>query len=317
MTTRARTALGRIFKNPLSTNPMLSVGLLTWLVILLSVQSCSNTEEYGEDRVTNINYYCPDVPKHVVCKNGTVADNNSSCCDNTTTTDNSTTSDNSTTADNSTEDNSSSSVAVITTNYFLYNFTGWGAGKMYYGKYTASKDNWYIDANFKIQKGCMPATMTMDNGSQGPHYETAHYWSRLSRNSEPPYAQCYKAWMTDNATDCYGQSLCLSRGKTQFKRTMMVGQGIKFGTWTGPHEKWVPGHQADNDSLIGENITCGTYPNGQCNTNYGPMALMDNHTGQVLDNGSFNGVTFPLGAVGESATHVCTYDNGSSCAYSD
>lgn len=320
MTTRPRTALGRIFKNPLSTNPMLNVGLLTWLVILLSAQSCSNTEEYGDDTVTNINYYCPDVPKHVVCKNGTVADNNSSCCDtttdnSTTTTDNSTTSDNSTTTDNSTEDNSS--VAVITTNYFLYNFTGWGAGKMYWGKYTASKDNWYIDTNSKIQKGCMPATMTMDNGSQGPHYETAHYWSRLSRNSEPPYARCYKAWMTDNATGCFGQANCINIGKTQFKRTMMVGQSIKFDGWTGPQERWGPGHQADNDSLIGESMTCASYPNGMCTTAYSTMALMDNHTGQVLDNGSFNGSTFPLGAVGESATHVCTYDNGSSCAYSD
>ena len=280
----------------ISIGPTLNVGLLVMMVFLSSVLACSKEKEEGDPKTLNYSHYCPDVPAGVTCPSGSG--------DNTTTT---------------------TPNGSIVTNQFLYGTTtSYGAGKMYWGLYKASKDYWYIDPNNKIQKGCMPTTLSYDNGTTFPHYSTAHYWSsQLSRNSEPPYARCYKAWMTDNATWC-GFDSCQNansgQGKLQFKRTMMVGQNIKEGTscsFCGPFEKWGPGHQADNDSLIGTSFQCAAYPDGQCSQSYSSTSLMDNHTGKVLDNGTFDGAIFPLGAVRYGLTHVCTRDNGSSCAYVD
>ena len=275
---------------------MLNVGLLVMLVLWSSVLACSKEKDEGDPKSLSYNYYCPNVPAGVTCPSGSG--------DNTTTT--------------------TTSSAV---NKFEYNISDWGASRMYWGEYRASNDYWYIDPNGKIRKGCMPATLSYDNGTTFPHYSTAHYWSgsggTLGRNSEPPYARCYKAWMTDNATNCSWNSCQTANsgeGKKQFKRTMMVGQTMKEGTscsFCGPFEQWGPGHQADNDSLIGTSFACASYPDGQCSKSYSSMALMDNHTGKVLDNGTFDGAIFPLGAHKFSLTHVCTLDNGSSCAYVD
>ena len=292
MTTR-RTQVGSR-KWSIRIRPTLNVGLLVMLVLWSSVLACSKVKDEGDPKSLSFNHYCPDVPAGVTCPGG------------------------------STDNTSTSSGAV---NKFEYNVSDWGASRMYWGEYRASKDYWYIDPDGKIQKGCMPETLSYDNGTTFPHYSTAHYWSgndgNLGRNSEPPYARCYKAWMTDNATDCSWNSCQTANsgaGKLQFKRTMMVGQTMKEGTscsFCGPYEKWGPGHQADNDSLIGTSFACASYPDGQCSRAFSSTALMDNHTGKVLDNGTFDGAIFPLGAVKFSLTHVCTLDNGSSCAYVD
>ena len=77
------------------------------------------------------------------------------------------------------------------------------------GADTTREGYWYVDINNKIQKGCLPDSQTRTSDSrQENHYSSAVYWnSPIGRNSEPPYAKCYRAWKTDNATSCYRHKL--------------------------------------------------------------------------------------------------------------
>ena len=272
---------------------MLNVGLLVMLVLWSSVLACSKVKDEGDPKSLSYDYYCPNVPAGVKCP-----------------------------SDNGSTDNTTTTTGTVMREYFDLSESESGSSsvqssKMYWGRYYPSEDYWYVDINNKVRKGCLPDNQTRTSDSRTEnHYSSAHYWnSPISRNSEPPYAKCYRAWKTDNATSCYGQSLCLERGKTEFKRTMMIGEGI---TWTGafkPFAYWGPGHQ-DNDSRIGASFECGTYPNGQCNQQYYTTYFQDNHTGKVLDNGSYDGHEVPPN-IWSNVTHVCTKEDGSSCAYVD
>ena len=275
------------------TRPMLNVGLLVMLVLWSSVLACSKVKEEGDPKSLSYNHYCPDVPAGVTCPSGSG--------DNTTTT---------------------TPTGRVVTEYFdldtsISGSTSVQSSKMYWGRYYPSEGYWYVDINNKIQKGCLPDSQTRSSDSrQENHYSSAHYWSSpIGRNSEPPYAKCYRAWKTDNATSCYGQQTCIDRGKTEFKRTMMIGQGINWSGTFSPFAYWGPGHQ-DNDSNIGSSFACGTYPNGQCNQQYFTNYFQDNHTGKVLDNGSYDGHEVPPN-IWSNVTHVCTKEDGSSCAYVD
>ena len=140
----------------ISIGPTLNVGLLVMMVFLSSVLACSKEKEEGDPKTLNYSHYCPDVPAGVSCPSGS--------------------------GDNSTTSTPNGS---IVTNQFLYGTTtSYGAGKMYWGLYKASKDYWYIDPNNKIRKGCMPTTLSYDNGTTFPHYSLS-----LIHISEPtrPY----------------------------------------------------------------------------------------------------------------------------------
>ena len=263
------------------------------LVFLSSVLACSKVKDEEDPKTLSYDHYCPDVPAGVTCPSGSG--------DNTTTT---------------------TPTGRVVTEYFdldtsISGSTSVQSSKMYWGRYYPSEGYWYVDINNKIQKGCLPDSQTRSSDSrQENHYSSAHYWSSpIGRNSEPPYAKCYRAWKTDNATSCYGQQTCIDRGKTEFKRTMMIGEGIDFMGAFKPFAKWGPGHQ-DNDSNVGSAFTCGTYPNGQCSQQYYTAYFLDNHTGKILDNGSYDGQEVPP-QIWSNVTHVCTLDNGSSCAYVD
>ena len=278
------------------------------MVFLSSVLACSSDKTEGDPKSLSYDYYCPDVPAGVICP--THDDDTDD-----TTTDNSTT-DNST--DNSTTDNSTdnTTTSIVVSEYFDLDTSISGSSsvqgsKMYWGRWYPSEGYWYLDNDYLIRQGCLPETQ-----GGNAHYSTAHYWSSpINRNSEPPYARCYRAWKTDNATSCYGQTNCLNTGKTVFKRTMMIGQGTDWTGSNGPFAKWGPGHQ-DNVSLVGQSFACGSYPNGQCSTQYYTTYFQDNHTGKILDNGTYDGQEVPPN-IWSNVPHVCTLDNGSSCAYVD
>ena len=157
--------------------PTLNVGLLVMLVLWSSVLACSRPEEHGDPKTLSYDYYCPNVPAGVVCPSGSG--------DNTTTT----------------------PTGRVLTEYFDLSeaesrSTHVQSSKMYWGRYYPSEDYWYVEIIDKIRKGCLPdnQTRTSDSRSEN-HYTSAHYWnSPISRNSEPPYAKCYRAWKTENAT---------------------------------------------------------------------------------------------------------------------
>ena len=271
----------------ISIGPTLNVGLLVMMVFLSSVLACSKVKEEGDPKSLSYNHYCPDVPAGVKCP-----------------------------SDNGSTDNTTTTTGTVMREYFDLSTAEAGSSsvqgsKMYWGRWYPSEGYWYLDNDNLIRQGCLPET-------QGgvAHYNTAHYWGyNIKRNSEPPYARCYRAWKTDNATSCYGFTTCLSRGKTVFKRTMMIGQGTNHSGNNLPFAKWGPGHQ-DNVSLVGTSFQCGTYPNGQCSQQYFTTYFQDNHTGKVLDNGSYDGHEVPPN-IWSNVTHVCTKEDGSSCAYVD
>jgi len=271
----------------ISIGPTLNVGLLVMMVFLSSVLACSKVKEEGDPKSLSYDYYCPDVPTGVKCP-----------------------------SDNGTTDNTTTTTGTVMREYFDLSesesrSSSVQSSKMYWGRYYPSEGYWYLDKDDKIRQGCLP-----DSQGGVAHYNTAHYWnSPIGRNSEPPYAKCYRAWKTDNATSCYGQQTCIDRGKTVFKRTMMIGQGTDFMGNNRPFAKWGPGHQ-DNVSLVGTSFACGTYPNGQCSQQYYTPYFQDNHTGKVLDNGSYDGHEVPP-QIWSNVTHVCTKEDGSSCAYVD
>jgi len=263
------------------------------LVFLSSVLACSKVKDEGDPKTLSYDHYCPDVPAGVTCPSGSG--------DNTTTT---------------------PTGPRVVSEYFDLDTSISGSSsvqgsKMYWGRWYPSEGYWYVDINDKIRKGCLPdSQIRSSDNRQENHYSSAHYWSNpIGRNSEPPYAKCYRAWKTDNATSCYGQQLCIDRGKTVFKRTMMIGEGIDFMGAFKPFAYWGPGHQ-DNDSNVGSSFACGTYPNGQCSQQFYTAYFLDNHTGKILDNGSYDGQEVPP-QIWSNVTHVCTLDNGSSCAYVD
>ena len=352
MTILRRTRLGRILLAPLSTSPLLSAGLLALMACLFLVISCSRTDEYGDDTVVNIDYYCPDVPSHVTCPlydpTETYEDNESNCCpsDNTTV-------DNET-VDNETVVNLQNKVGAdnVTGEGFLFHEDSgsWGTGSMYYGWYTPSQDYWYVDVEGKIQKGCIPENQSYDNGTAYPPFSSMNDpndWETATgnfcdgcgtnvnygtlrgdrtgftqRNTVPPFSQCYRQWYTDNATLC-NTNYCQTQGKTVFKRMIMIGVGYttSFGGTITPVMKWGKALGGiDNDSLIGTSFDCGSYPNGQCTSSYTFTALMDNKTGKIVDNGThklYDGQDFPMEAWSYNSDHICTYDNGTSCSYSE
>lgn len=280
----------------ISIKPTLNVGLLVMMVFLSSVLACSKVKEEGDPKSLSYDHYCPDLPNGVKCPN----------------------------SDNST-DNTTTTSGTVMREYFNLDESESGAStilsaKMYWGTYYPTEGYWYMDVDSKLRQGCMPLQQTESDGTVRNHYSTAHYWNRwegtgTDRNSEPPYARCYRMWKTDNATGCYGQQLCIDRGKTQFKRSLIMGQGTDWSGSFGPTMHWGPGHM-DNVSLIGQGFTCVSYPNGQCNTTYTTKAFQDNHTGKVLDNGSYDGHEVPPYIWG-NITHFCTKEDGSSCAYVD
>jgi len=333
------------------TSRLLNVGLLVSMVLSLSVQGCSKEEEYGEDNILNIDYYCPNVPSHVTCPlydpSETYEDNQSNCCS----------SDN-TTVDNTTVDNSSTNLQNkvgadnVTGEGFLFHEDSgsFGAGSMYYGWYKPSQDYWYVDVEGKIRKGCIPENQSYDNGTAYPAFSSMNDpndWETATgqfcdgcgtnvnygtlrgdrtgfsqRNTVPPFSQCYRQWYTDNATLC-NTDYCKTQGKTVFKRMIMVGVGYttSFGGTITPVMKWGKALGGiDNDSLIGTSFDCGSYPNGQCTSSYTFTALLDNKTGNIVDNGThklYDGQDFPMEAWTYNSDHVCTYDNGTSCSYSE
>ena len=275
------------------TRPMLNVGLLVMLVLWSSVLACSKVKEEGDPKSLSYDHYCPDLPSGVKCPN----------------------------SDNST-DNTTTTSGTVMREYFdldtsISGSTSVQSSKMYWGRWYPTEGYWYLDLDNKIRQGCLPLQQTdSSNGQVYAHYSSPRYWnSPIGRNSEPPYARCYRAWKTDNATSCYGQQLCIDRGKTEFKRTMMIGQGNDWSGSYGPFAYWGPGHQ-DNVSLVGTTFACGTYPNGQCNQQFFTTYFQDNHTGKVLDNGSYDGHEVPPN-IWSNVTHVCTKEDGSSCAYVD
>ena len=272
---------------------MLNVGLLVMLVLWSSVLACSKVKEEGDPKSLSYDHYCPDLPNGVKCPN----------------------------SDNST-DNTTTTSGTVMREYFDLDTSISGSSsvqgsKMYWGRWYPTEGYWYMDVDEKLRQGCLPPTQVKtSNGQTYAHYSSPRYWnSPIGRNSEPPYARCYRMWKTDNATGCYGQSLCESRGKTQFKRSMVIGQGTDWSGNYGPVMHWGPGHM-DNVSKVGSGFTCISYPNGQCNSQYFTTAFIDNHTGKVLDNGSYDGHEVPT-AIWVNVTHHCTKEDGSSCAYVD
>ena len=263
------------------------------MVFLSSVLACSKVKDEGDPKSLSFNHYCPDVPAGVKCP-----------------------------SDNGSTDNTTTTSGTVMREYFDLSTAESGSSsvqgsKMYWGRWYPTEGYWYMDVDEKLRQGCLPPTQVKtSNGQTYAHYSSPRYWnSPIGRNSEPPYARCYRMWKTDNATGCYGQSLCETRGKTQFKRSMVVGQGVNWSGNYGPVMHWGPGHM-DNVSKVGSGFTCVSYPNGQCNSQYFTTAFIDNHTGKVLDNGSYDGHEVPA-AIWSNVTHVCTKEDGSSCAYVD
>jgi len=263
------------------------------MVFLSSVLACSKVKDEGDPKSLSFNHYCPDVPAGVKCP-----------------------------SDNGSTDNTTTTSGTVMREYFdlgsdISGSSSVQGSKMYWGRWYPTEGYWYMDVDEKLRQGCLPPTQVKtSNGQTYAHYSSPRYWnSPIGRNSEPPYARCYRMWKTDNATGCYGQSLCESRGKTQFKRSMVIGQGTDWSGNYGPVMHWGPGHM-DNVSKVGSGFTCVSYPNGQCNSQYFTTAFIDNHTGKVLDNGSYDGHEVPPN-IWSNVTHVCTKEDGSSCAYVD